>query len=60
MTLVEEVTNEAHEIFVNITAAVREGEITWEQGDELKKILFNDVADALNMQKVRELLYAWQ
>jgi hypothetical protein len=57
---IQEVVSEAAEILANITAAVRNGELTWQQGVELKQIVLNDTADAAGLQLVRELLYAWQ
>ena len=55
-----DLTTEAAEILANIKAAARNGEITWQQRTELVSLVLQDVADQANLQKVRDLLYAWQ
>jgi hypothetical protein len=41
---------EEHELFVLVTKTVREGGLTWEQGEELKK---------MQPDMMKDLYYAW-
>lgn len=56
---IRELTVEASEILTNVRDAVRNGEITWAQGEELRKIVLADVRDQAGLQCARELLAAW-
>jgi hypothetical protein len=42
-TAIKQLTDEAHEILVNIRTAAQAGEITWTQRDELVKLVMTDV-----------------
>ena len=58
-TYIKELTDEAREILTNIQHAAEQGDITWQQRDELKRIVLRDVADAAGLATARELLAAW-
>lgn len=58
--MIQELTQEAHEIIFNIREAARQGNITWGQRDELIGIVMKDVADKAGLLKASELLMAWQ
>lgn len=54
---IRELGQEAHEIICNIRDAARNGEITWQQRNELLILVYQDVNDKLSM--ARDLLAAW-
>lgn len=56
MNLIHETTSETIQILANISAYVREGGMTWEEGEELKKQVLNNTADALNLPTMQEIL----
>ena len=56
-TAIKELTTEAHEILTNIRAAVLSGEITWQQRDELVKLVMTDVE--MKIQLAGNLLHDW-
>jgi len=58
-THIKELTDEAHEILTNASRAAQEGNITWQQRDEVVSIVLKDVADQAGLQLARDLLYAW-
>ena len=54
---ITELETEAHEIICNIRDAAREGEITWEQRNELLRIVYQDVNGKLRL--ACNMLYYW-
>ena len=50
-------TEEAHEIIVNIRCAALQGEITWAQRDELMQLVMTDVREQITL--AGNLLYDW-
>ena len=54
---IRELETEAHEIICNIRDAARNGDITWEQRNELLRIVYQDVNDKL--QLAVNLLHDW-
>ena len=57
MNSIKELSQEALEIKVNISNAVKSGEITWKQRDELMNLVNEDVERKLNL--ARNLLHDW-
>jgi len=54
---INQLTAEANEIIRNICDAVRNGEITWQQRDELLRLVYEDVNPKL--QLAASLLHDW-
>ena len=46
---IRELETEAHEIICNIRDAAREGEITWEQRNDLLRLVYEDVNAKLQL-----------
>lgn len=56
-TLIRSMSAEAHEIVTNIRIACQEGEITYQQRDELMVMVMTDVNSKLEL--ARNMLYYW-
>lgn len=56
-TAIKRLTDEAHEIITNIRAAALNGEITWEQRDELVNLVMTDVH--MKIELAGNLLHDW-
>ena len=54
---INELTTEAHEIICNIRDAAIEGEITWQQRNELLRLVYEDVNSKI--QLAINLLHDW-
>lgn len=57
ITAVKQLTDEAHEIICNIRQAARNSEITWQQRDELVKLVMTDVHSKIEL--AANLLHDW-
>lgn len=56
-TAIKQLTDEAHEILLNISAAALAGEITWAQRDELVTLVMTDVH--MKIELAGNLLHDW-
>lgn len=54
---INELETEVHEIICNIRDAAQNGDITWEQRNELLRLVYQDVNDKL--QLAINLLHDW-
>lgn len=57
--LIRQIYDETSLVLANITAAVRSGELEWAQGEELKRVVLSDTADAFGLPTLQEILAKW-
>lgn len=57
MNSIHELTRESHEILTNIKAAAHNGDITWQQREQLVALVNADTLKALTF--ARNLLHDW-